>query len=552
MPEIRVTYTADTRRSDTVEALAVAYTGQATITQKGTALTNTARRYCRCGTRLAEDNPATLCASCQRQHRDKLVAPPVVPANFWDTDELGDAFATRHIGRVCRAYRHHPFHVPVYGPGGITQALVGQWLGISQAQVNRIERGPAPKNLDTLTHWARVLRIPADLLWFDLPGHRRARAVGVSELFDPGKAHAGCPQLTLTCKDWTNGHSHDLVELLREGAELPITTDTVSRLVHEWLVVEPPALLEVRSGRIIGDGLVGKVERRVAQLRRMDDFVAGGDLHGLVERELRTTGGLLREAAYSERLGRRLLVVIGELCQLAGWVSGDAGRYALAAHYYSIGVKAAHAANDAPLAANLISSLAYQVSNVGNPREAVLLAQTADAGARRQATPTTGALLKERVAWANAKTGDRKQTERALAAVESDYERRTPAEDPEWVYWLNEDEINVMAGRCYVELGVADRAVPLLSSALQHYDERMTRELALYNSWLAEAQVMVGDVDAAAATATRTLELTAQITSARSDDRVNVLRRKLKPYRAVPAVADFEAHVHEISSHSLG
>jgi len=455
---------------------------------------------------------------------------------------------------MCRAYRRHPYHVPVYGQAGVTQALVGQWLGISQAQVNRIEKGAAPKNLDTLAHWARVLRVPPDLLWFDLPGRRRAKAAGMNTLFEfePDTSNAGPAQLTLASDHWTSTHSRNLAKLLREGAELPLAADTVltadivSRLVHEWLVVDPPQLVEVSAGRRIGAGLVAKVERRVAQLRRMDDFVAGGDLHELVERELHSTTGLLRDAAYREPVGRRLLVAIGELCQLAGWVTGDAGSYALAAHYYSVGVHAAHAAGDAPLAANLISTLAYQVSNVGNPREAVLLAQTADLGAQQQATPTTRALLKERVAWANARAGDRRQAERALAAVEAHYEHRDPADDPEWVYWLNEAEISVMAGRCYVELGAPGRAVPLLSGALAHYDERMTRERALYTSWLAEAQIMLGNVDEAVGTATTALELTAQITSARADARLRLLRHRLKPYHTVPAVADFEAQVQEL------
>jgi transcriptional regulator with XRE-family HTH domain/tetratricopeptide (TPR) repeat protein len=458
----------------------------------------------------------------------------------------GGALLAKAMGRVARAYRRHPFLAPVYGRQGITQALLGQWLGVSQAQVNRIENGAAPKHIDTLTQWARVLRIPPDLLWFDVPGCRRRGAASVNDLFEPDGTGDNTSQLTLSSDDWTQASSGKLAELLREGAELPITTDTVSRLVHEWLVIEPPQVVEVVAGRSIGDGLVTKVERRVAQLRRMDDFVAGGDLHDLVERELRTTTSLLRAAAYGKTLGRRLLTVVGELCQLAGWVTGDAGNYPTAARYYSVGVKAAHAAGDAPLAGNLISTLAYQVSNVGNPREAVLLARTADSGARDQATPTTRALLAERVAWANAKAGDRRQTERALAAVETDYEHRTPDDDPEWVYWLNEDEINVMAGRCYVELGAADRAVSLLSRALGRYDERMTREFALYLSWLAEAQVMLGEVDEAAATATKALELTAQITSARGDDRITVLRHKLRPYQNVPAVADFEEHVHEL------
>lgn len=440
--------------------------------------------------------------------------------------------------------------MPVYGRNGITQALLGQWFGISQAQVNRVENGAAPKHIDTLVHWARVLRIPPDLLWFDLPGYRRRKAASVSELFSQYDNNGLAFELTLSSNDWTNVESANLAELLRDGAELTITTDTVSRLVHEWLVVEPPQLVEVAAGRSIGDSLVSKVERRVAQLRRMDDFVAGGDLHELVERELRTTGTLLRDASYSEALGKRLLMAIGELCQLAGWVNGDAGNYPVAAHYYSVGVKAAHAAGDAPSAANLISTLAYQVSNVGNPREAVLLAQSADTGAKHQATPTTRALFKERVAWANAKVGDRKQTERALAAVETEYDHRTPDDDPEWVYWLNEDEINVMAGRCYVELGKAELAVPLLSEVLNHYDERMTRERALYLSWLAEAEIALGAIDEAAAIATKTLELTAQITSARSDDRVQVLRRRLRPYQRVPAVAEFEEQVRELRGSS--
>lgn len=495
---------------------------------------------------MAVDNATALCAACQRQTRDKLIAPPVVPASFWTTNRLRDAFAAQHMGRVCQAYRQHPYHAAAYGAAGIPQAVVGQWLGLTQAQVSRIENGPAPRNIDTLIYWARVLRIPPDLLWFDLPGRKRQPAASVDELVERGSHDADADQLRLSSDEWTSAHSQTLHELLREGAELPTTAPAVTRLVHEWLVVEPPQLVEVSAGRRIGDGLVTKVERRVAQLRRMDDVVAGGDLHELVERELRTTIDLLREAAYPETLGRRLLMAIGELCQLAGWVNGDAGNYAQAAHYYGVGVKAAHAANDPTLAANLISTLAYQVSNVGNPREAILLAQTADSGAKQQATPTTRALFKERVAWANAKTGDRTHTERALAAVEAHYEHRRPADDPKWVYWLNEDEIAVMTGRCYVELGVAERAVPLLSGVLDHYDERMIRELALYTSWLAEAQVMLGDIDEAVASAIRALELTAQITSARSDERVSLLRRKLRPYRELRAVVDFEAQVQEL------
>ncbi len=133
------------------------------------------KRYCRCGTRLAADNSGGQCGRCERASRDKLIAPPEVPAEFWQTEQLRDAFAQQHMGRVARAYRLHPYHQPVYGPSGIPQGLLGQWLGLSQPQVSRIETGPPIRNLDTLAYWARTLRTPPELLWFRLPAEKRQR-----------------------------------------------------------------------------------------------------------------------------------------------------------------------------------------------------------------------------------------------------------------------------------------------------------------------------------------------------------------------------------------
>ena len=122
------------------------------------------QRYCRCGTHLAKDNTERQCARCERASRDKLIAPPEVPPEFWQTDQFRDAFAAQHMGRIARAYRTHPYHYAVYGPDGISQTLLGQWLGLSQPQVSRIENGPPIRNLDTLAYWARTLHIPPELL----------------------------------------------------------------------------------------------------------------------------------------------------------------------------------------------------------------------------------------------------------------------------------------------------------------------------------------------------------------------------------------------------
>ena len=131
------------------------------------------RYYCRCGTRLAQDNPGRQCARCAQASRGRLLAPPEVPAQFWQSEQLQEGFAARHMGQISRAYRTHPHHHAVYGPLGISQRLLGQWLRVQQPQISRIETGPPIRHLDNLQHWAGTLRIPPDLLWFDLPGHSR-------------------------------------------------------------------------------------------------------------------------------------------------------------------------------------------------------------------------------------------------------------------------------------------------------------------------------------------------------------------------------------------
>lgn len=134
--------------------------------------------------------------------------------------------------------------------------------------------------------------------------------------------------------------------------------------------------------------------------------------------------------------------------------------------------------------------------------------------------------------------------------MDTEYDRRRPADDPEWVYWLDSDEITVMAGRCYVELGQPDRAIPLLTDVLDRYDEHQARESALYTSWLAEAHVQAGNVEHAGALAERTLELSSSTSSSRGDHRVTVLAQRLAPYRAVGAVRAFLDH--EAERHAAG
>jgi hypothetical protein len=120
-------------------------------------------RYCRtCGGRLARDNPSSHCGPCDK-HAATRSLPSDLPPEFWDADPMPAALASWHIGQVIRAYRHHPHH----GPRPLSQELVGGWLGLTQAQLSRVEGGPAITDLSKLVPWARTLKIPSQR--FKLP-----------------------------------------------------------------------------------------------------------------------------------------------------------------------------------------------------------------------------------------------------------------------------------------------------------------------------------------------------------------------------------------------
>jgi transcriptional regulator with XRE-family HTH domain len=315
------------------------------------------------------------------------------------------------------------------------------------------------------------------------------------------------------------------------------SADNALRLTHEWLVTDPPQVYEMHAGRRIGPATVEQVEQRVHQLRLLDDHVGGLDTYQLVTGELNTTLTLLRQAAYTEPVGRRLLAVIGELCQLAGYVAADAGRQREATRLYLAGLRAAHASGDLAGAANNVSSLAYLFANTANPREGALMAASAHCGARSEATATTRAMLLERVAWTQACAGEPAAVDRALGRVEEAYSARQPADDPIWVYWLTEDEIAIMAGRCWTQLHRPLRAVPILENATRGYGEDTARESALYLTWLAEAYLQANEVEQAAEVAMRALELARHARSERTVARLVELRALFAPYRGVP-VAD--------------
>jgi transcriptional regulator with XRE-family HTH domain len=239
-----------------------------------------AGHLCSCGTRLAADNRTGRCAACRKKDRDRLLRPPTVPANFWDHRELRAALASRHFGRVLRAYRCHPHH----GLRPLAQDVTARWFGITQPQLSRIENGPPTVHLDRLGAWAQLLGIPEHLLCVRLPADD-----------------------ALACR-----------RPLSPKATLPAAApaSTLPQLTRELVPSGVNDLAALQS------------------LRTADSQIGGGYLYAAVTGYLQHTVAprMFGTTSLTDESG--VFTAAAGLTEMAGWMAHDAGRDALAEQHF--------------------------------------------------------------------------------------------------------------------------------------------------------------------------------------------------------------------------
>jgi transcriptional regulator with XRE-family HTH domain len=323
------------------------------------------------------------------------------------------------------------------------------------------------------------------------------------------------------------------------GAPLPTPLANLAELLPDdsdrFVPLEPGP-----GRRVVGFDGVAALATRVHALRHADDVLAAGELVGPAFRELESAVNLFRESSHVDDVARALLVQIGELAQIAGWIASDSGRHAQAETAYRLGASAARQAGDEQLVTHVVGSLAYQMSNTGRPEDGADLVEAVVAEAGPDIHPTARALAYDRLAWANTRAGDAQRAMRALGrAHESLAEGGADDAPPAWAYWVTDDELDVMDARVLTELHRPLRAVPLLTDVLERYDPTHARELALYLSWLAVALADANEPEEAVAVAERMLAL--NVASERAAARARVVLRRLEPFSDVPKIRELLA-----------
>ncbi|MDW5324478.1 helix-turn-helix transcriptional regulator [Plantactinospora sp. KLBMP9567] len=420
-------------------------------------MTNRTVRYCRCGTRLARDNPQHQCAACQSKTRGLAAGPPDVPVNFWDTDEMRDALATWNMGQVIAAYRHHRFHGRT-----IRQELVAGWVGITQAQLSRIEGGSAMKDLDRLAQWARTLGIPAGLLWFKLPEQsaRREADEQIGRHPEAGGSGDGRDHACGTPSGVEDMHRRELLRLLSLAAPALTAAGLEDRLDLDRLeyVAADPRRLDAAALDAY-ETVNRQLWTAFSSAKRKSTVLP------LVSRQLDTLFGALREARRTATR-RRLCALSGDLLQLAGEVLFDGNHYVDAANCYVSAAVAGREATDFDLWACAMTRHAFISVYERQPAHALSMLDGAGRlAARGDAALSTRYWIDAVLAEAAAGVGDLDSCARALDRAERVSGLGGQFQNGGWLRF-DGSRLAEQRGTCYVQLRRPDLAEPALLEAL--------------------------------------------------------------------------------------
>lgn len=490
-------------------------------------------RYCGgCGTRLARDNRSNRCAGCSRAARDTLLKAPNVPRTFWDTDQMRDALNTWHMGRVIFAYRTHPWH-----PRPLSQETVGNWLGLTQAQLSRIENGRAPEELTKLVAWAQILGIPAELLWFKLPdGADASTAVPPQSL----------PTLALP------------VLLHGRSVLLPIDAQAARSSGLDGLLGEPTAGPPALSGPVVHalpTRDLDELEHVAAVLddaRRYLDGSVVGYFRGQLDRSKRDDGnrgptkalplvlGLLGAISQHVREVKpdvrcQLLSLGADGAEFAGWLYRDLQDPSSATYWYDRAMEWAQEAGDTAMQGYVLLKKSQMAYDRRDAFRVVTLAQAAGQDSWRLPGKVRAEVL-ESEAIGLAMLGEPlltveqklEEANKLLTNTESSGDHDGPAGA-----YFTADTLLLRQAACYTEAGKPAKAASLFDDVLNR-GGLSRRDAGFFRARRAAALALSGEPDEAATVGLQAHKVAKEISSERTMRVLADVATTLAPWRTRP------------------
>ncbi len=522
-----------------------------------------AARYCPCGTRLARDNAGDRCGVCTRQERQSAGQPPALPSEFWQHPQIREALESWHFGQVLYAYRTHPHH-----GRALSQGAVAYWLGVTQAQLSRIENGSAPQDLSKLMQWAHSLGVPADLLWFKLPGSRHQFAAPANprqetdhQMPEQRPQTPGSVLLPVVVNGQQVSVPVDAEVLATNGlgslSALP--ADSTSATEDEAMspLHRRTLLSGIAAAALPGLGLeeLQRVATALEDSRRYQGGPAADYFRAQLDHAKRDDGrvgpkktlpvvlGLLgaieQQARDVKPKARRVLLSVGaDAAEFAGWLYRDIHQPGQAGFWYDRAMEWAQEADDAAMQGYVLlkkSQMAY------DERDALRVLTLAQAGshARWQLPPRARAEVTQQEALGLAMTGEPLDAVKQKLDEAHELLTTVPDDGPTLLgAYFTEHTLLLRNAVTYTEAGKPGMAVELFGEAIS-MGTLSRRDTGFFTARRAAAVALCGEPDTAAQLGRESAEVAHTMKSERTLRVLSEVLHTLDRWSARPAVRDF-------------
>jgi len=239
-----------------------------------------------------------------------------------------------------------------------------------------------------------------------------------------------------------------------------------------------------------------------------------------------------------------LTEAVAELGYLAAFVCFDSGLHGLAQRYYLASLGLAEHSGDPLLRATILRGMSVQAYSLRHVREALRLAEAADAYSRRL-PPARAAALAGQLAVASAANGLHREASAHLRRAEGLLEQCGAADEPVGAYhrsslWHQSAEVLAASGDRPAAIGV-------LAASIRQRPDGERRSRAITVARLAHLQLDIGHLEAACTTVDLLCDDIPYLHSARATGSLEALRTRLRPFSRNPGARAILARISTLS-----
>ncbi|MBE8523049.1 helix-turn-helix transcriptional regulator [Amycolatopsis sp. H6(2020)] len=397
----------------------------------------------------------------------------------------------------------------------VSQATLGRWLGMTQAQVSRLEAPGArpPSNLHNLERWAKALHIPPALLWFDVS-------------YTPDGSIE--PEPAVSLEDVQRRQFF-------KTAGVGVTSIGASLLGASSSAAAGPPKRRSSDVEIVRD--------MTATFRRLDNRFGGGHSRAtttITAYLTSTVTPMLNDASRQGAPRDELFAAAAELHQVAGWIAYDVGNPAEGQRHLRAALKLSQDVGDEALEAEMLAAMSHHAAFAVMDKHkafdefcgvAVDMAVAARQRAKRSGLVALQAETAVLEAHGHALQRNTSACFAALGEAERAFERFSPGSGPAWLSYFDSAYLSAKFAHTFRDLGrpvEAERFARRSLGMSDGYDRGRLFNTALLASTLVEQ----GRVDEACAEATKAVQMSEEVRSIRGSAYLADVGRRLAPHSA--------------------